>query len=62
MHEGPVDEVAQKELVAAGDRSRKVTEGQCRRMFFSVFPAVCAGDNDGDNVQNEGNSEVLCLM
>lgn len=53
MHERPVQEVTNEELIATGDRGSDITEGEGSTVRFSVRELVAGGDNDGDNVKDE---------
>ena len=50
LYKGPVDEVAQEELVTTGYRSSEVSERERRSVVLGVPPTVGACDNDCNHV------------
>lgn len=55
----PEDEVAEEELVPAGDCGGKVPEGECGDVVVRVWPVSGGSDDDGDDVEDEGGCEEL---
>lgn len=61
MHERPVEEVANEELVTAGDGRSNVTKSQSGTVRLSIGELAASSNDYADHIKNEGSCVKLPL-
>ena len=62
VHERPVEEVTNKELITTGDRGGNVTESHRGTVGLGIGELAASSNDYTDHIKNEGSSIELTMM